>query len=206
VHLEPHGTDFKCFPYRHNFPLHVAYTTSQLDFAAAYLRAHPKTHLVTLQLGGNDLNLLLDACGYVQPATQQATVCVFQGLPALLHTVAANLQTIILRLRSAGGYHHQLVTVTYYATNYADPAQVAVIGTLDQVLAQTTLAAGGRVADGFSAFQRAAGPTGGDPCAAGLLVRLPTSPSTCNLHPSLTGQTVLAGAVLRALEYDDTDH
>src|SRR5260221_211751 len=35
------GTDNGCGPYRLNFPLHVAYSTSQLDFADGFLQSHP---------------------------------------------------------------------------------------------------------------------------------------------------------------------
>src|SRR5262249_4881503 len=49
------GVDRLCRTfYRSKFPLHVSYDTSQLDFAVAYLLTHPRTRLVTLNLGGND--------------------------------------------------------------------------------------------------------------------------------------------------------
>ncbi len=57
------GTDNSCRPYRSAFPLHVAYLTSQMDFATAYLRAHPETRLVTLTLGANDFFHLENVCG-----------------------------------------------------------------------------------------------------------------------------------------------
>jgi hypothetical protein len=40
--------------------------------------------------------------------------------------------------------------------------------------------------------------TGGDPCAAGLLIRMPTG--DCNIHPSAYGHVVLAHAIANAIE------
>src|SRR3954451_11018487 len=50
--------DNGCNPYRANFLLHTRYSGSQLDFAVAYLLAHPRTRLVTIDVGANDLFLL----------------------------------------------------------------------------------------------------------------------------------------------------
>jgi hypothetical protein len=41
----------------------------------------------------------------------------------------------------------------------------------------------------------ASAPFGGDSCAAGLLVKLPDG--TCDTHPSLAGQELLASTVLQ---------
>src|SRR3977135_1574182 len=49
------GADYRCLGYRHNFPLHVGYTTSQLDFVIAYLRSHHKVRLITIDIGANDV-------------------------------------------------------------------------------------------------------------------------------------------------------
>ncbi len=49
----------------------------------------------------------------------------------------------------------------------------------------------GSIADGFGAFQKGS-PTG-DPCAAGLLIKLPDG--TCNIHPSPAGHLLLAKAI-----------
>jgi hypothetical protein len=79
----------------------------------------------------------------------------------------------------------QLMAVTYYATNYNDPAEVAVITALDATIAGVTRAFDGRVADGVTAFRTAVAPFGGDSCAAGLLIRL--TPTSCNIHPLAGG-------------------
>jgi hypothetical protein len=61
-------------------------------------------------------------------------------------------------------------------------------------MAQIGLGFGATVVDAFQAFQLASALHGGDPCQAGLLVRLDTS--SCDVHPSATGRDLLAGAVL----------
>lgn len=184
--------DNGCRPYRSAFPLHVAYTSSQLDYAIAYLRAHPLTKLITIDLGANDLFLLQNACA-------ADNSCVLAKLPTLLATLRSNLQTIYARLRDEGGFHGRLVALSYYALDYRDPVQVDVIGAINGVVASVTTAQpAGFVADGFGAFGAASG-LSGSPCVAGLLIRL--SATTCDVHPSPAGRDLLARtirAVVRA--------
>jgi len=178
--------DNGCRRYRSLFPLHVAYNTAQLDFAIAYLHAHPRAKLITIDLGANDLFVLQRVCG-------GDSGCVLAGLPALLATLRGNLQTIYAQLRRDGGFHGRLVALTYYALDYGDPTQVAVISAINGVVASVTSAQpAGFVADGFGAFAAASGPSG-SPCAAGLLIRL--SATTCDVHPSPAGRDALAEAI-----------
>ena len=182
--------DNGCRGYRSFFPLHVSYPTtqSQLDFAIGFLREHRNTKLITIDIGANDLFLLEEACG-------GSTACVVAGLPALLGVLRDNLSTIYVRLRQEGRFHGRLVALTYYALNYNDPTQVAVIGAINSVVSAVTLAQpAGSVADGFGAFAVASAPTG-DPCVAGLLIRLSVAPLTCDVHPSPAGRDVLARAI-----------
>lgn len=120
----------------------------------------------------------------------------------MLHTLATNLATIYGRLRTEGHYQGELVALTYYAMNYGDPAEVATISAVNQVVARVTRRYDGTVADGFGAFHRVAAHSGGDSCAAGLLIRL--SPTTCDCHPSPVGRDLLTGTILRALGHNDT--
>lgn len=177
--------DNGCRPYRAAFPLHVDYTTSQLDFALAFLRKHPNTLLVTINLGANDLFVLQKSC-------KNDAACVQVGLSTMLGTLQSNLTTIEGLIRAAG-FRGQLVALTYYALNYSDRTQVQVIGAINQVETAVTQAFGGQVADGFGAFGAVAAPFGGDSCAAGLLIRL--TATTCDIHPSPKGRDVLAGAI-----------
>ncbi|HZC04182.1 MAG TPA: GDSL-type esterase/lipase family protein [Ktedonobacterales bacterium] len=188
------GPDWACIPFRSRFPLHVNYSTSQLDFAVAFLRSHPHTRLVTLTIGANDLFRLQSLCG-------GSISCVQAGLPGLLATLAANLNTTYAAIRHTAHYHGQLVALTYYSTNYADPTTTAIIHALDETLGQRTRAWGGVVASGFAAFAAASASANGDPCAAGLLIRL--SATICDVHPSVAGRILLAHTVVAMVRHND---
>ena len=180
--------DNGCQDYRQFIgPLHVSYPGSQLGYAESYLAANPRTGLVTMMIGANDLFLLIDRCGGSTNVT-----CIEDGLPGLLDTLSSNLTTIYSGLRAAG-FNGELVAVTYYSVNYADPVGTGIISVIDTTLAKVTQAFGGTVADGFGEFQQAAAPFGGDSCAAGLLIHL--TPTTCDVHPSPAGAALLAVAV-----------
>jgi hypothetical protein len=56
---------------------------------------------------------------------------------------------------------------------------------------------GAKIADGFKAFQLVSALAGGDPCAAGLLIRFPNN--SCDIHPSNRGRDLLAAAVFLAV-------
>jgi lysophospholipase L1-like esterase len=180
--------DNGCQDYRQSIgPLHVSYSGSQLDYAESYLAANPRTGLVTMMIGANDLFLLIDSCG------GSANVrCIEDGLPGLLDTLSTNLTTIYSGLRAVG-FHGELVAVTYYSVNYADLVGTGIIAEINATLAKVTQAFGGTVADGFGEFQHAAAAFGGDSCAAGLLIHL--TPTTCDVHPSPAGAALLADAV-----------
>ena len=177
--------DNGCRPYRGVFPLHAAYTSSQLDFAVAYLAAHPQTKLITIDLGANDLFHLQHVCA-------DNPSCISAGLPATLATLGTNLRTIYATLRAAG-FHGRLVALTYYSLDYRDANVTAVVAAVNVVVASATLAQpAGAVADGFAAFAAASAPSG-SPCAAGLLIALPSG--GCDIHPSATGRDLLARAI-----------
>ena len=199
------GSDHGCGDYRHLFPLHVAYSTSQLEFADRFLQSHPKTLVVSIDIGANDLFVLEHGCGVVPPTppTQAEIQCILGGLPAMLATLSAKLDTIYGHIRNLDGYHHKLVALTYYSLNYSDPVGTSVISQVNEVVAARTLAWGGIVASGFDAFAAASTASGGDTCAAGLRIVLSTSPLTCDIHPSPTGRDLLAQAIVNALRTDD---
>jgi lysophospholipase L1-like esterase len=190
------GTDNVCRPYRSAFPLHVSYTTSQLDFAVSYLRSHRHTRLVTLNIGANDLFVLQKRCGADR-------TCVLNGLPAMLQTLSLNLATIYGGVRDGAEYHHRLVGLTYYSTDYRDDVGVRVIQAINNTVAQATVNVRGKVADGFGKFKSAAQPAGGDACAAGLLIVTSSTPLKCDVHPSPRGQALLADAIAEALRQAD---
>ncbi len=183
--------DTGCAQWRANLPLKVSYSGTQMQYALDYLSLNlKKTDLITIDIGVNDLGVLLASCDFV-------VACASAELPATLATYAQNLTAIFGGIRAAG-YTGPIVAVTPYAVNYND-VQVEVPGliALDGVLAQVASGFDVQVADAFSAFFAAAVPAGGDSCAAGLLIKLPNG--TCDIHPSLAGQTLIAQTVVGLL-------
>ncbi len=186
--LSSTGPDNGCRAYRSRFPLHESYSSTQLNFALAYLGAHKRqTRLVTLSLGANDGFLLIARCN-------NDPTCIQNGLPGTLAGVYANLNTILSNLR-ATGFNGVLMVVNYYSTDYSDASGTALTAALNQTLAAAAAAHGAVVADAFTAFQHAAAPVGGKTCFAGLLNGNPANQVACDVHPSVTGQRLLAKTV-----------
>jgi lysophospholipase L1-like esterase len=171
--------------YRTLYPLHVQYRGTQMAYALKYLAVHKHTRLVTINIGANDAFL----CQETTPdhCTSPAE------LVHLLQEIQKNLTTIYTQIRDVAHYQGLLVVLTYYSTDYSNPVLTAETQALDAVIASATEAFGGKVADGFGAFQTASKAFGGSPCAAGLLIKLPDG--TCNIHPSPAGHLLLAHAI-----------
>jgi lysophospholipase L1-like esterase len=172
------------FGYRTAFPLHTAYPGSQLDFAVSYLRSHRRTRLVSLTIGANDLFL----CQRINPDQ-----CTGTDFAVTVAQVEKNVGTILWTLRHRAHYRQKVALVSYYSTDYRDPVVTGGIGALNAALARAAAANRAVVADGFGAMQKAAAVAGGDTCAAGLLIALPTG--GCDVHPTPAGHKVLARAL-----------
>jgi len=188
------GADNGCrTSYKLHFPLHVSYAGTQEAYALSFLAAHPQTKLVTVSLGANDGFLLQEACA----SSPTPATCVAAGLPAVLGTVAANMDSILGAIRDAG-FHGTLIVVNYYSLDYTDAAGTALSTLLNTAETGSAAAHGAVVADVFSAFQTAASGAGGHTCFAGLLNANPSDPTntTCDVHPSITGQNLIAQTVL----------
>jgi lysophospholipase L1-like esterase len=185
------GTDNLCRPYRfllHN-PLHVSYSGTQLAFATNYLRTHPDTRLVTLTLGANDFFRFQKDC----MAGLTVGTCPL-GVPGVLATMQANLNTIFGALR-ATGYTGLIVALTYYSLDYHDTSGAKL---LNGPMIAAAAAHGVLVADGLGAW--AATAAGGSSCTAGLLLPpFPPDPSPCDVHPTPLGRDLLAGAVVSTI-------
>lgn len=174
--------------YRTLYPLHVQYQGTQMDYALQYLHAHKHTKLITLDIGAND--------AFVCQETTADRCTSTSELLGVAGQIASNIGTIIQQLRGAG-YQGPIVVLTYYSLSYSDPTQLALSQFLDSTIATATTANGGIVADGFGAFAGPSAAFGGDPCAAGLLIKLPDG--SCNIHPSPAGHRLLAGAIAKAI-------
>ena len=170
--------------YRTQFPLHVQYDGTQMEYALKYLAVHRHTRLVTIDIGANDVFLCqettMDGC------TSTAEI------QTVLQEIQTNLTAIYAQIRDVAHYRGLLVALTYYSLSYA-PGQVAGAELLDSAIASVTEKFGGEVADGFVAFEGPSLAAGGSPCAAGLLIKLPDG--TCNIHPSPAGHLLLARAI-----------
>jgi lysophospholipase L1-like esterase len=175
------------FGYRTAYPLHVRYDSldqSQMAFALRTLAETDDVDLVTLQIGANDAFLC-------QRTT--ASRCLDRAdLQAMAQTLQGNLDRILATLRNEAGYDGQIVVVTYYALNYADPTGAAT-QLLDNAIAQVAAAHQADVADGYTAFKPRADASAGNSVAAGLV--LPN-----DVHPSADGQQLLADAVTAVAE------
>jgi lysophospholipase L1-like esterase len=167
--------------------LHVSYSSTQLDFALAFLKSHPNTRLVTVGLGANDVLLLRAVC-------LGDPLCIETNLPAVLSEVTANMETILTDLR-ATGFTGTIIVVNYYSVDYSDPTETGLISALNDALAAAAAQAGGVVADVFTAFQTATVPAGGKTCNVGLLNASPASQFTCDVHPSQSGQMLIGKVV-----------
>jgi lysophospholipase L1-like esterase len=171
--------------YRTEFPLHVRYAGTQMLYALGYLAAHRNTRLVTIDIGANDVFLCQETTADACASTAE--------LQAVLKKIEVNLAIIYTLIRDVARYHGPLVALTYYSLSYSDPTQVASAEALNSAIAPVTEKFGGKVADGFAAFEGPSAAFGGDPCAAGLLIKLPDG--TCNIHPSPAGHLLLAQAI-----------
>lgn len=177
--------DNGCFEFRASFDLHVDYPGTQLEFALGYLANHSRVKLITVMLGANDLFLLNDAC-------HGDAACVLAGIDTVLGALGQNLAQILGALRAAG-YDGQIIVPLYYnpvpTELFAKAVQAVDYGVLAPVAAEF----GADVADLFAAFAAASAPFGGDPCAAGLLNKLPDG--TCDVHTNATGAQLAAATI-----------
>jgi lysophospholipase L1-like esterase len=187
--LSATAPDNGCRLFRSLVPLHVPYASTQSSFALAFLASHRGTRLVTITLGANDLLLLESACA-------NDPTCIANGLPQLLATVSANMATILGEIRGAG-YNGIIIVENYYSIDYSSAAATESTLLLNQALSAPAGAFGAVVADVFTAFQTATSTpfAGGNTCRAGLLNASPQNQFMCDVHPSQSGQQLIARAV-----------
>lgn len=194
--LSSTGEDNGCRAYRAVYPLHVRYTSTQLDFATSYLRRYRGTRLVTINLGANDGFLLEEQCNY-------DPTCIQNGFPQLLATVSANMNTILSALRGTG-YRGTIVVANYYSLDYTDQVQTELTAGLNQAITSSASTYDAEVADEFSAFAAVAfgNPLAqGKTCVAGLLNNSnpAQSPPVCDVHPSQSGHKLFELTILNAI-------
>jgi len=175
--------------YRDAFPLHVSYKGSQLAFAVGFLKKHPGTRVVSLMIGANDLfrcqTTTPDAC--TSKSEQDAT----------FNTIERNVRRILSAIRNKADYDGQIVLVHYYSLDYNSAFVNAVVRRLNDTMDAGAKGFHAAHADGYGEFRRASAHSGNSPCKAGLLTQL--SNGGCGVHPSYSGQGMLALAVERVI-------
>jgi len=192
--LSTRAPDNGCREYRSQAPLHVVYPSlhaTQFAYATGYLRTNPSTPLVTIMLGADDLLLLEDECnGDPQ--------CIENGAPQVFATAEANMTQILAGLR-ATGYTGPIVIVNYYSPDYSNQFETELTQGLNQAVTAPASQFGASVADVFTAFEQQASNqfAQGNTCVAGLLnaSNPPTSPPSCDVHPSQLGHKLIATVV-----------
>jgi lysophospholipase L1-like esterase len=178
------GADNGCRDNRMKYALHVGYDGTQLAFAIDFLRAHPETQLVTIDLGANDAMILKHGC-------MDATTCILAGFVGMLGSYQHNMDFIFGELRKV--YTGQLVALQIYDPNPSDSLSEYGVERIDTVLASVASQHDVTVVDGRAAFATA----GTDPCGAGLLIALPAG--GCDIHPTARGHALLANAISAAM-------
>jgi len=175
--------------YRPKFPLHVSYSGSQLDYAVSYLKKHKNVRLVSLMIGANDFF----AC---QAATADKCASLTEEA-AVLATVGKNVKTILSAIRNKAHYGGQLAIMNYYSLDYSSQTQDAQSALLNSTVDTAAKPFHVEVADGFGEFEAGAAHSGGNTCTVGLVTQLSTG--GCGIHPSYTGQSLLAQALAKAI-------
>lgn len=131
--------------------LHVSYSGSQEAFALAFLEAHRgQVSPVTITLGANDFNPLLQSCG--GPTN---IACVAAGVPAVLNQVEANMDQILGSIRAAAPDTEIIVMQYYNPFAVLSTDTSAFVLALNGVLAQAATSHGARLADAFAPFNLA---------------------------------------------------
>jgi lysophospholipase L1-like esterase len=183
--------DNGCRAYRAAYPLHVNYgsNATQLDYAISRLTSTEPEDvptLITLNISGNDIFLLQGSCA----SNANPAQCFADGAPALIGSVTNNVVHILSAIVNTG-YHGRIVYQTLYSTDYATASTVGFLNALNGTVSNYARMFGAQIADGYGAFQAAAGSQ--TPCAAGLLI--PNPAGGCDVHPTAAGQAVLAQSV-----------
>lgn len=170
--------------------LHDDYDGSQLTAATTFLRAHPgQVSPITLSIGANDLNDLLEDC-------DRNPACVQRKLPATLATLGRNLSGMLTTLRTAAPRARIIVLTPYNPYSALAPGTDTLLIAANTVIAGVALIHLARVADGFTTINLA--------IPGHELTSLCTFTLMCtdsDIHPSDAGYQRLADTFWRVSGY-----
>jgi lysophospholipase L1-like esterase len=177
--------DQGCFELREAFAeegidlLHADYDGTQLAAALAAVRSDKPPELFTVQAGGNEL------IGCFDKGPKRVQQCLDEDLPR----VTTSLTRLIARLRDAGS-RARIVLVGYYLV----PGIEREIVRLNQAIDRAARDQHVPYVDVARPFDTYAQRHHGDLCTTGLLIVTPDG--ECDVHPTLTGQRLLATTIL----------
>jgi lysophospholipase L1-like esterase len=181
--------------YARSFPLHVKYKDTatkngQLATAVKYLKTHKNVRLVSLMIGAND--------GFLCQETT-SDHCASE-IGSVLTTVGKNVTKTLKAIRGKGHYKGQIVIAQYYSIDYTSALDNAQSQALNTAMQNAAKPFNVEVAKTFALFKKAAAQAGGDTCKAQLLTQLKNGTTPCGVHPSVSGQALIAQAVERAIK------
>lgn len=163
-------------------PLHTAYQGSQLDAALDYLHEHPgQVQTITLDIGINDLRAAAAGC----PTGDGFSDCLAAHWAPAVQKTAANLDTIVGRIRAAAPAAEFLVLDYYNWMAVDDPATDKQVEKLNAAIADAATRHGARVVHVYPAFNRT-----GDESRTLCELTLYCGPSK-DLHPSDAGYSTI---------------
>jgi len=132
----------------HAFPLHNAFTGTQLAAALAFIAAHPgQVSPITVDIGANDVNQLVATCGGLGNLT-----CVASAFPAALKSFGQNLAQTLGALRQAAPDASISVLELYNPYIVAAPSSGVLADALNKVIVQVAAATHVNVADAYTPF------------------------------------------------------
>jgi lysophospholipase L1-like esterase len=177
------------------WPLHEKYKdktskNGQLATAVKYLKAHPNTRLVSLMIGANDAFLCQEKGGCTT----------LQEFGKVITRISKNVTHTLKTIRGKAHYTGQLVIVQYYSLDYSNSIDTLQSTSLNSAMESAAKPFHVRIANSFALFKKAAAQAGGDVCKAQLLTQLKDGMTPCGVHPSVSGQALLAQAVEAAIK------
>jgi lysophospholipase L1-like esterase len=178
--------------------LHDSYgaASSQLGASVAFLSAHPgQVHLVTVDIGSNDLLALVDRCRDDATSVRALPACLSGGLPATLAVMATNYTTILTTLQALAPSARFVIFNMYNPLGLILPESDALIDVVNQMIAALASAFHAELADAFGTINGKSG---------AILEKLSLCTLTwectpdLNIHPNTAGYWALTLALMRA--------
>jgi lysophospholipase L1-like esterase len=186
--------------------LHHPYSGSQLSDAIAFLTKHPRqTSPVTINIGGNDLLAIEQACANSNGGngTPGDLKCLAQQLPVTIGQVAQNLGSILSQIRAAAPTT-ELIVMGLYNPAFTIPGADAVIeGDFNPTMATVASQFHGFFADPFPAINH--GSTYPNEAVSVCSQIGICTPPLFDVHPFDNGYAAIADVIFAASGYARLD-